>query len=293
MQHLTVKAMLDTFQEPRVTVSYLAARRTLEYTFESSQALLRIENVQVQYLEQPATDMSKLRMAAPCNVFVTNVPADERAPKICYSLNTETDWVAVEQPRTQHLEELTVDDLPRTEVGIGWGCCRIDTGYISKDKASQGIGIAETVYRVHATDVPEHLRKLVPNREQSIREIVIYTQPYTKGKATYERVVGMRYYFDHLPELAVRFTDSWKLDPRLVRVAEYAIDLRWRCGVITTQIGMTLDVDIAGVWVNFSAGIPTPDSWADISRVQNTRSLPRTMFEAQQQSEPFAKGAQA
>lgn len=291
MQHLTVKAILDTFQEPRVTVSYLAARRTLEYTFESSQALLRIENVQVQYLEQPATDMSKLRMAAPCNVFVTNVPADERAPKICYSLNTETDWVAVEQPLTQHLKELTVDDLPKTEVGIEWGRCRVESGFISKDKANHGIGVSETVYRIYSADVPEHLRKLVPNREQSIRQVTVITQPYTKDNVTYERVVGMRYYFDHLPELAVRFADSWKLDPLLIRVSEYAIDLRWRCGVINTPIGMTLDVDVDGTWVNFSAGIPTPESWLDITKTQIARHTAQAK-RVVGPTEHTAKGAQ-
>lgn len=292
MQHLTVKALLDTFQEPRVTVSWLAARRTLEYTFESSQALLRIENVQVQYLEQPAVDIAKLRMAAPCNVFVTNVPAEERAPKICYSLNTDTDWVAT-VPLLQHLDEKEEVGIPVTEVGIGWGCCRIEAGFLSRAQDNQAIGVNETVYRVYATDVPEYLRKLVPNREEAIRQIAVYTQPYTKGRSTYERVVGMRYYFDHAPELAVRFTDSWVVDPLLLRVVEYALDLRWRCGVITTPAGMTLDVDMGGMWVNFSTGIPTPESWLAVTKAQVVKRVPRTMFEAQQQSEPFAKGTQA
>lgn len=291
MQNLTVKTLLDTFQEPRVTVSWLAARRTLEYTFESSQALLRIENVQVQYLDQPATDISKLRMAAPCNVFVTNVPAEERAPKICYSLNTDTDWVAT-VPSLQHLDEKKEVGIPVTEVGISWGNCRIEAGFFSRDKASQAIGVNETVYRVYATDLPEHLRKLVPNKGNGIRQITVYTQPYTKNKATYERVVGMRYHFDELPDLAVRFVDSWVVDPMTMRVLEYAIDLRWRCGVITTPSGMTLDVDMGGTWVNFSAGIPTPESWLAVAKSQSATGAPRTLFEAQQQSEPFAKGAQ-
>lgn len=285
---ITVKELMRALGEERATVSWLAARRTLEYTFEVSQAMLRVENVEIKRVRvNHPYDLTVLRLEEPVNVFLTHLSDETLGPKHGYSIWLKHDGREVPTP------EVVKAVIPRDTPAIDWTRCRVGSRYTPKVKASEAIGVVETVYRICATDVPEHLRNLAPLQQDAIREIVVFTQPYTKGTYTYERVVGMRYYYDHLPELSVRFADSWKIDPLLMRVVEYGIDLRWRCGVLATPIGMTMDLAIGGNWENFPLGIPTAESWAEIQRRQAACHAPRTAFEAQQQSEPFAKGTQA
>lgn len=285
---ITVKELMRALGEERATVSWLAARRTLEYTFEVSQAMLRVENVEIKRVRvNHPYDLTVLRLDEPVNVFLTHLSDETLGPKHGYSI-----WLK-HADREVPTPEVVVSVLPKDPPAIDWVHCRVGSSYKSNAKASEAIGVSETVYRICATDVPEHLRNLAPLPETAIREIVVFTQPYTKDTYTYERVVGMRYFYDHLPELSVRFANSWQIDPLLMRVVEYDIDLRWRCGVLATPIGMTMDLAVGSKWENFPRGIPTAESWAEIQRRQAACRAPRTAFEAQQQSEPSAKGTQA
>lgn len=285
MQNLTVKELLRTFGEERATVSWLAARRTLEYTFEASQALLRIENVRVKQVtvEHPY-DLAVLRLEEPVDVFLTHLSDEQRTPKMQYSLVLKHEHDRVAEP------VVVKSPISHGTPAIYWDKCRV--GFCGKRKGQPDSDHPDLVYRIISCQIPEHLRTLAGLNQTIIDSVTIHTKvdiDPEQGHKYYDRVVAIGYHYDQQPHLVVTFSDDFVPTEEQTVVARLPGKLRWRCGVLQSPIGMMLDICVDNVWESMTAGIPSMEGWSSVINKTPKLALRRP---TENQSELTAKGAQ-